>query len=738
MIEVKDITVDDLKRNNLTRAKNNVKKQMYAIVQGEVYKNITQKVSVKEGKTETVDDFSRQLASSYTSDVMNGDGAIMQLLVTAFGHVVAYNKPDGKPEDLEKAELIINKVNKMNEKNTQMIVDKIINAVENEYNFDTLLGISGIGWGSVSELYLSIKDHRIIDDAYVKYFVQNQIFKTHAEEDNRLWLTHNELLKEIKDEILYDLYQEVEDVHSYLEDLMKRLSSDEGILTEVPLSSLGMVDDGSLKCYASSQYFKQMKHFFEEIYRIKRYNKPLVDDSDNLDKISQVIDNVEEENGFKFNVEQRTGIYGACQNSVFTITGLAGTGKSASVKSIVQVYEKLLGDKVDTTERIFGGSFTGQATNQLRQSVNLDATRCSTLHRWMSCNDFMDEDDMILPTYQNVKLLIIDEFSMVDLSLVNRVLNNISDNDKVNILFVGDIGQLRSINLGFALEFIQSNISQSTQYTKVVRQDEGSVIPKMANEVYEGRLPEDLIDDTKHIPKYKFISEITYESISRKASKVYEAYMRKVGDLTQVQILANTVRLVEKVNLDVQEGRLKEYMNVHDESPRYYETYKFKVYEGDRVIFTKNMVHHNSEGQAIHIFNGAKGVMKNINFNHNYDLKSGKISDIKSIVVEFDESHLGTLEIDDTSMLRYIVLGYAITVHKSQGSTIGDTILAIGEAPNLNNNQLVYTSMTRTANSLTCISSPNIIKKAIETDAYAKARYIYKDVLKALRQEIKV
>ena len=114
---------------------------------------------------------------------------------------------------------------------------------------------------------------------------------------------------------------------------------------------------------------------------------------------------------------------------------------------------------------------------------------------------------------------------------------------------------------------------------------------------------------------------------------------------------------------------------------------------------------------------------------------SHRIGNLISITIAFDNDDLGTIEFElNSGITRHMKLAYATSIHKSQGSTISNVIMVVGRADGLNSAELIYTGLTRTSNTLTLISSANIIKKAIDYSNYANARTIYQDVIKSINQ----
>lgn len=738
-MEFPKITIQDVKSNDINKALKKAKKRIFVIINDAIITSLRDNVTFRQDQTEPVEMFAKTVANEHASNLLNGDNSVSQMLMVAFDHIESASDPsvetDEQEKERERAEDLISDVNQEIKTSTQNAIDLVTMSVygneDNRFDFDKLLKLHGVTWEKVSNLYKAIDENLVSDIEYAKAFIKHEVSVKRAENKQELWLTHKEIRDSLMEEVVESVYDDRPQPKQYLDDLIETVVSDETILKPVDLSTMHLDEKG----YANAKYYDEFELLFSSLSERVNHSNPLISKHDDLDKLSRIIEEVEMKNGFPFNIEQKEGIFAACQNSVFSLTGLAGTGKSTSVKAIVEIFNYLY--RNDPHARVMGASFTGQATYNLRQSVGFDSEHCATMHRWLACNDFMKPEDNPLPSYSDVRLLIIDEFSMVDLSLINKVLMRLKDNKDVNILFVGDIGQLPSINVGFALDFTKSNIGQQIEYKTIVRQKEDSIIPKMANDVRNGKTPKGLVDEHSRAKQFRFISEVGYEAMVERSANTYLRYVTKYPDnLKGMQILTNTNALVKQINERVQKKLIKETDLINPDIS--YRTDGFEVNVGDRVVFTMNMTLFDENKT---IFNGAKGTVTDIQFDDSRnnmfsDDTLRELADIKSITIDFDAvDELGSITFEDNlEPLRYIRLSYATTTHKSQGSTIDNIILTIGRAPQLNSRQLVYTGLTRTSNTLTLISSPNIIKESIENDVYAKARLIYKDIVKEINK----
>src|SRR5699024_6490323 len=435
------------------------------------------------------------------------------------------------------------------------------------FDFDYFMNINGVNWGTVRELYVNIDNHSSLDYNYIRAYLIYEVLLENAEKHRKFWLTETEIKTIIKNFIYTETSDEdydIREINQKLATTLDRLFNDELVLTYMEVTS----NQNGENTYACSIYYKQFYSMFRMISERINHTKPIFDKAQDIALLEDSIAQVEQELGYQFTIQQKEAIYGACQNSVFTLTGLAGTGKSTSVRSIVKVFDNLGVSK----DEILGTSFTGQATYNLRESVKLNSRQSSTIHRWIGQNKayrhmLEDEDnedspetiadDLNMIAYDKVKLIVIDEFSMIDLSLINKLLHQIEDNEDVNIIFVSDLDQLPSITVGFAYDFILSGITQQIQLTEIVRQSDESVIPELANQVRNSEMDNRMLNTQSSDKNFRFISRSGFDESVDIAVKAFGKYYRKFPDAKHhVQAISNTNFYTKSINQGVQSALL--------------------------------------------------------------------------------------------------------------------------------------------------------------------------------------
>lgn len=743
---IKTIQFEDLQSGHMNKTINKVKKNVYAYMFDKITSYYTTMVAQDDMKD--LEKITKRIANAIARDITDGNSSVSQKMFAVTKNMKVYMDIMATEDERDKAK---GKIDKMLDNINLTLTDRMMSFLENiqnyinhqKFDFKFITDVKGIAWTTASSLYLIIKDNSSADIPYVKAYLQYEIFEEEATNRQKLWLTHNEITKQLKSVINDGLDTfDVHEVKSIMDNVIHAVLNDENVVSKIRMSALG-VDEPA---YASAIYYKQFYQLFNALdERIKKSTPLVSDDYVQQGKLDDIIQEVEEELGFAFTLEQRQAIYASCQNSVFLLTGLAGTGKSTSVKAIIRIYEKL----GYTPSSILGTSFTGQATYNLRESVGLLATQCATAHRWLACNNFLPKDvDINLPRYEEVGLIVIDEFSMVSLDLMNQILHGLENNKDAKILFVGDIGQIPSIDIGFAYDFLMSEIGQQIELSEVVRQKEDSIIPEIANDIREGKVHDVLTDEYYRGKNFRFISKVGIDNMVNQATKAFLSYEKKYPEtINDMQILTNTVRISNFINKSIQHERSK--TGHIDNKAYYYDPLLDNYYHvNDRVVIRRNMNIVDGDDESKIVFNGAKGYIKDIQFDVDPFMSDTltmkdtyqehalhELGNVTQITIQFDNEDLGLIEFNETSgVTRDMSLAYATTIHKSQGSTHEHTILVVGRANMLNASQLIYTGITRTSKTLTLISSPNIIKDAVSVDIYRNARTLYQDIIKALNQ----
>lgn len=430
--------------------------------------------------------------------------------------------------------------------------------------------------------------------------------------------------------------------------------------------------------------------------------------------VDRIIANIEKKQGWQYSDDQRQAIDDMLENNVYLLQGLAGTGKSSTIHAVVEVLKQ-------NGKSFVQCALSGKAANNLSQITGQNG---STIHRLLEPRDngkFAYNVEHKLET----DVVILDELSMVELDIFLALIQALNTGTK--LIMIGDMGQLQPIGIGVMSDILESGVIPSTYLIKQHRQAKRSGISSHSVVLRRGEYPEDLTFQANTKRQYGEIGDLEYIMVKKSEQekllpltiKVFEKKVAEYG-LDNVQIICSAKASgpvsVQKINLLAQ-------MKVNpSENGKPEITIKQKEFDktlrlGDRVLNTRNTrstfaagVDNYPTERKMPIYNGNTGVIIYIN--------DGKLSDDDPfVVIDFDG--IGRVAVSKDH-LKYIDLGYAMTVHKSQGSTIQCVIFALPYHYLLNSRELVYTGMTRASKDLTVLTAPYALKLATEKVASKK------------------
>lgn len=382
---------------------------------------------------------------------------------------------------------------------------------------------------------------------------------------------------------------------------------------------------------------------------------------------------------------QIDAVLGVLSSPLSVLTGGPGTGKTTTLKSVIDIAEKF-GWKVVLAAP------TGRASKRMEEAIGRPA---STIHRCLKFNPksgFMQNKDNPLLG----DLFVVDEASMIDNALGASWLSAIPAGARV--LFVGDVDQLPSVGAGnFLKDIIESKIFPVNRLTRVHRQTEGSLIAEAAQKILSGRSPDfngDLgKDDFAWVcPPHGLSSSEINEFISNQIEDVVKSLLAKGVKRADIQVLSpQRDGLVGVSGLN---DSLRWLLNEQGR-PRNPDHEEEPVVLGDRLLVTKN--NYDKE-----IFNGDMGVVQKIDF------ETGEVE------LKMEDDRVVSLERMERKNL---TLGYAITVHKSQGGERPYIIMPCSPSHTFSlNKNLIYTGITRARKQVIVVGSPKTLQNALRKE----------------------
>ena len=394
--------------------------------------------------------------------------------------------------------------------------------------------------------------------------------------------------------------------------------------------------------------------------------------------------------------KQSEGVKAVAEHQLSIITGGPGTGKTATLKAIMETYRKAY-----PKSNITLMAPTGLASKRMSEACDLSA---STIHKTLGLipadtdAGFDDSDGLSI----DGGLVIIDEFSMVDIYLSRFLFDAIMFAPDTRIVIVGDVDQLPSVSAGAVLDaMIASGEVKVTRLDRNFRQEAGSAIIEAARAINDGDKNLQL-----NVGNFQF-REISNKDIAVETAQILEEVKRafvwsmKHFGIEQTYVLAPQRKAVIKDKQTTPETLLstqslnpilRDIANPPAADKAFYKSGSRVLRIGDRVMNRKN---------TLEVLNGEIGYIKKI-----------ETIDVPVITVDYDG-----IEVEYTpDRLKQLDLAYAVTVHKSQGceydSVIYPTSLVQGMMLQRN---LLYTAVTRAKRNVLILGSKESIDKAIQT-----------------------
>ena len=384
------------------------------------------------------------------------------------------------------------------------------------------------------------------------------------------------------------------------------------------------------------------------------------------------------------------------KENISIITGGPGTGKTTIINTIAKIY-------LDNGYNISLCAPTGRAAKRIEETTGIEA---KTIHRMLgyipsSYDDighFEYNEDNPLDT----DLIIIDEMSMVDVVLFEKLLRGMKDNTR--LIIVGDVDQLPSVGAGNVLRDLIN--SEKIKYTKLVdifRQSENSNIIVNAHKINNGQEP---ILNEKDSDFFFLKTEnpvitrnVVVDLISKRLPNAYGYdFSKDIQILTQSRKGICGVFELNKLLQDILNPKTQTTDEILVGNKL------FRV--NDKVMQTKNnynLSFFDSDGEEnFGVYNGDMGHIIFID-------KSSK-----KLTVEMDDKRIIDYTLEDLDNLE---LAYAITIHKSQGSEFKSVIIPMFDGYRLlQTRNLLYTAITRAKENIVLVGDKNVMNNMIRNN----------------------
>lgn len=513
----------------------------------------------------------------------------------------------------------------------------------------------------------------------------------------------------IKSGILYALLQASGEGHTYLPqpELTKRTEK----LLEVDIEQiekqymdlsierkiiLKQSEEKDTQIYAASFYYMEANSATMLKQLNVSYDVPDIE-------IEQRIRSIEKQTGMILDEHQVTAVKEAVRNGLLIITGGPGTGKTTTINTIIRYFEL---EGMD----IFLAAPTGRAAKRMSETTGFEAR---TVHRMLELNGGMDggtgfERNERRPLETDV--IIIDEMSMVDISLMNSLLKAIAVGTR--LILVGDINQLPSVGPGSVLrDIIMSHTCNVVMLTKIFRQASTSDIIVNAHKINQG---EEVTLDNKSMDFF-FLKRYDADVIISVVLQLIRQKLPKFVDATPYDIQVLTPMRKGLLGVERLNSILQQYLNppMKHKAEKEYGNMTFR--EGDKVMQTRNNYQLSWEirskyglsiDKGMGVFNGDMGIVREIN------------DFAETMTVEFDEGRMVEYAY---KLLDELELAYAITIHKSQGSEYPAVVVPLLNGPSmLMNRNLLYTAVTRARKCVTLVGNDVTFQSMIQNTSQQK------------------
>lgn len=425
--------------------------------------------------------------------------------------------------------------------------------------------------------------------------------------------------------------------------------------------------------------------------------------------LSNTIRRIEIEEEIELDELQKNAVIAAAERGFFVLTGGPGTGKTTTITTMIRLFE-------NEGYNIFLAAPTGRAAKRMSEATGYEAR---TIHRMLEVagNISDDDDNTSFARFERNEdnplecdVIIIDEMSMVDISLMYALLKAISPGTR--LILVGDEHQLPSVGPGNVLkDILASQKFTSVTLEKIFRQAQESDIVMNAHKIHQG---EHVVLDNKS-KDFFFLKRNDADTIISVMLTLVRDKMPKYVDagISEIQVLTPTRKGligVERLN-----GILQNFLNPPSPNKKEWSGDTRIFREGDKVMQIRNDYQLEWEitgnyniaiEKDVGVFNGDVGIIKDIN------------DWAKTITVEYEE---GRKVVYPFASLDELELAYAITIHKSQGSEYPAVVMPIMEGPKmLMNRNILYTAITRAKKCVTMVGDADVFYSMVDNTSQAK------------------
>ena len=568
---------------------------------------------------------------------------------------------------------------------TKKNIDTLYNTLlEYESSYNTILKLTEIGFSTKNSMiiYNKFKQNiiNIIDnDIYKIYFeIKDISFK----QIDKIAL-NNSYTKDDERRITACIYYVLEELTNTIGN--SYFSIDEIYYYTKRALNIELIDSTFIDCLNKlildlKVVKDKEKYYLKNIYDSEEYIVKRIRYLMNLDdlkykNLDKYINSLELINNISYDDNQLIAIKNAIIKNFLVITGGPGSGKTTITKSIVNLYRdinKLTYDKMTSEVALLAP--TGREEKRLSEATLYPAM---TIHRFLKWNKESNKFSINEYNKSSAKFVIIDEASMVDISLFDSLFRGLSVDTK--IILIGDYNQLPSVGPGQVLkDIIDSKFVDVCYLDKLHRQKEGSNIIDLAYSFNDGNIDKNIFN------KDEDLTFVETDDIAFEIKKISKNFVNI--DYKDFQVLAPMYKTI--YGIDNLNKILQNIFNSKDKNKKEIKLEDIIYRENDKVLQLTNMPEDN-------VFNGDIGII--------HEIKN------KEIIIDFD----GNLVKYTPSTYKNFKHGYVISIHKSQGSEFDNVILLVNKSySKMLYRKLYYTAITRSKKNLIILGSIDALYNA--------------------------
>lgn len=405
------------------------------------------------------------------------------------------------------------------------------------------------------------------------------------------------------------------------------------------------------------------------------------------------LDEYERVQGISLSEQQREAVAAVAEHPVVLVTGLPGTGKTTISKAIVKLFK-------EQNLRVELMSPTGIAAKRLSSVVGHSA---STIHRalgyrgteWMHGPNNPLQADAVL----------VDEFSMVDQSLLYHLLGSLKEG--AVLVCVGDHAQLPSVGAGNVLhDMIRSQVIPRVNLTQIFRQEEASGIVLAAHNINQGQEPQRGYKD------FQFVAVDSERKVVEHIKTLVQRIQQKADRGVTFQVLSP--RWAGKLGVTSLNEEIRNVLNP-DKGQKAVSVGRGVSWRvGDRVIVMAN-------DYDLGVYNGEQGTIVDIDTSN------------KEVKVRIRDRHTKVIPIGYKETHKMLKLAFCITIHKSQGSEFDYVILPFVSSYGFQlQRNLFYTAITRAKSKVIMLGEWGAVARAVHNNEVTRRNTHFDQRVRAL------